>query len=205
MERLDETDAALRAGPDDALVERDHIEGIVDPHPRLLAWSARRRHGLLDADDVQTMIRDDAAMVRRRGIEFAIERPSVDLIEILEGVDVELAELAAFAIGERAHATEAEVEALVRTATGHEDALCRESSIAALGAVAADRDGAVGDDIREAILAGCRDKAAVRRRAVIALAAIDHESVDAALDRALQDRDAQVRRAARELTAEPDS
>lgn len=44
-----------------------------------------------------------------------------------------------------------------------------------------------------AILAACNDKPAVRRRAVLALAPFDGEEVDAALEKALEDRDWQVR------------
>jgi HEAT repeat protein len=81
------------------------------------------------------------------------------------------------------------VAALARVATGHEDALCREAAVAALGAV--------GDPAGlPAVLAATQDKATVRRRAIIALAPFDGPEVEAALDRALEDRDWQVRQAA---------
>jgi len=88
--------------------------------------------------------------------------------------------------------TAAVVEALVRVARSHADALCRESAVAALGAIS-DRAGL------PAILAGLDDKPEVRRRAVIALAPFDGPEVDAALLRASTDRDKQVRAAAAEL------
>ena len=50
-----------------------------------------------------------------------------------------------------------------------------------------------------AILAATRDKPAVRRRAVIALAPFEGPEVDEALARALTDRDWQVRQAAEDL------
>jgi HEAT repeat protein len=50
-----------------------------------------------------------------------------------------------------------------------------------------------------AILAGCSDKPAVRRRAVLALAPFDGPEVQAALERALSDRDWQVRQGAEDL------
>ena len=84
------------------------------------------------------------------------------------------------------------VEALVRVAGSHIDPLCRESAVAALGAIA-DPAGL------PAILAGLDDKPEVRRRAVIALAPFDGPEVDAALARAAVDRDKQVRAAAAEL------
>jgi len=78
-------------------------------------------------------------------------------------------------------------------ATEHDDALVREASVAALGAIGDDRG-------LPAILAGCTDKPAVRRRAVLALAPFDGDEVEAALAAALVDRDWQVRQAAEDLT-----
>ena len=49
------------------------------------------------------------------------------------------------------------------------------------------------------VLAGLEDKPLIRRRAVIALAAIDSPESDAALRRCLADRDWQVRQAAEDL------
>ncbi len=66
--------------------------------------------------------------------------------------------------------------------------------------------GAIGDEGgKAAVLAATRDKPAVRRRAVVALAAFDGPDVDDALDRARRDRDRQVRDAVDELSgpAEP--
>ena len=60
--------------------------------------------------------------------------------------------------------------------------------------------GAIGDTAGlPAVLAACRDRATVRRRAVIALAAFEGPDVDAALRTALDDRDWQVRQAAEDL------
>ena len=68
----------------------------------------------------------------------------------------------------------------------------REAAVAALGAI--------GDPAGlPAILAATSDKPAVRRRAVLALAPFDGPEVDAALERALSDRDWQVRQAAEDL------
>jgi HEAT repeat protein len=70
----------------------------------------------------------------------------------------------------------------------------REAAVAALGAI--------GDTAGlPAILAATRDKPAVRRRAVIALAPFDGPEVEAALRTALGDRDWQVRQAAEDLLA----
>ncbi len=81
---------------------------------------------------------------------------------------------------------------LMAMATGHDDALCREAAVAALGAI--------GDPVGlDAVLAATQDKATVRRRAVIALAAFEGPGVDAALEAARTDRDWQVRQAAEDL------
>jgi HEAT repeat protein len=69
----------------------------------------------------------------------------------------------------------------------------REAAVAALGAI--------GDAAGlPAILAATGDKATVRRRAVLALAPFGGDEVDAALARAREDRDWQVRQAAEDLS-----
>jgi HEAT repeat protein len=68
----------------------------------------------------------------------------------------------------------------------------REAAVAALGAIGDERG-------LPAILHGCSDKPAIRRRAVLALAPFDGPDVDAALKSALDDRDWQVRQAAEDL------
>jgi len=86
------------------------------------------------------------------------------------------------------------VARLEELTTGHGDALCREAAVAALGAIGDERS-------LPAILRATTDKATVRRRAVIALAPYDGTEVDAALARAKDDRDWQVRQAAEDLLA----
>jgi HEAT repeat protein len=77
-------------------------------------------------------------------------------------------------------------------ATGHDDPTCREAAVAALGAI--------GDPTGlPAVLAATGDRPAVRRRAVLALAPFDGPEVEAALERALTDRDWQVRQAAEDV------
>ncbi len=108
--------------------------------------------------------------------------------------DSSVAEQAAWALGERSEGAGQEaVRALSVMAAEHEDALCREAAVAALGAIG-NRDGLA------AILHGTGDKPAIRRRAVIALAPFDGPEVDAALEKAKTDRDWQVRQAAEDLT-----
>ncbi len=125
-------------------------------------------------------------------VGFGAELAS-DLIEAL--ADPELSEVAAFALGELVmdHDTKQDaVAALGQQATTNEDALSRESAVAALGAL---------EDGLSFVLAATQDVATVRRRAVLALAPFEGPDVDEALQAALSDRDWQVRQAAEDLLA----
>ncbi len=82
-------------------------------------------------------------------------------------------------------------------ATGHDDARCRESAVAALGAIGDDR-------ARPAILAALDDKPPVRRRAIVALSNFEGPDIDEALLRASEDRDWQVRAAVNQLGRDDD-
>src|SRR4051794_9548374 len=142
--------------------------------------------GALASEDVAVGLADRDAVVRRRACEVAVA-VDVDLVPRLGDSDTGVVEAACWALGERAaRAGVAAVAALARVATDHDDPLCREAAVAALGAV--------GDEAGlPAILAATTDRPAVRRRATLALAPFDGPEVDAALQRALQDRDWQVR------------
>jgi len=140
--------------------------------------------------------RDADPNVRRRAAELA---PALRgnasagvLLALLADTQPLVAEAAAFALGEHPSATPRVITALSRAATGHADALVREAAVAALGAI--------GDaSALPAVLAACDDKPAVRRRAVLALAAFEGREVDARLRQALEDRDWQTRTAAEQL------
>ena len=67
---------------------------------------------------------------------------------------------------------------LIELAGGAEVPLVREAAVAALGAIGDERG-------LPAIIAGCSDQPAVRRRAVLALAPFDGDEVEAAIERAL--------------------
>jgi HEAT repeat protein len=116
------------------------------------------------------------------------------LVALLDDREVSVAEAAAWALGELGPAAvEAEaVGRLAEAAIGHSDPLVREAAVAALGAL--------GDQAgMEAVLAACKDKPAIRRRAVLALAAFEGPEVDAALQAAREDKDWQTRQAAEDL------
>jgi HEAT repeat protein len=114
----------------------------------------------------------------------------VSLDAALTDADPSVVEAAAWASGEREDP--AAVPLLAALARRHDDPLCREAAVAALGAI--------GDPAGlPTVLAATEDKPAVRRRAVLALAPFEGPEVDAALQRALTDPDRQVRQAAEDL------
>ena len=169
--------------------------GDGDPAVRATALGALERMGSATDADVATLLTDDSPAVRRRAAEVARHHAAIDLVPRLADTDSSVVEAAAWALGEREEAMERTVSALVAVATSHEDPLCREAAVAALGAISDERG-------LPAILAATSDKPAIRRRAVIALAPFEGPEVDAALQRALEDRDWQVRQAAEDLLAE---
>lgn len=142
---------------------------------------------------------DAAPAVRRRATELApsITEPAArTLVGLIRDPDPLVAESAAFASGEIAWegARRARVVRALDAAARHDDALVRESAVAALGSLG-DPDGL------PAILAACSDQPSVRRRAVLALAPFDGPEVEAALTVALGDADWQTRQAAEDLVA----
>jgi hypothetical protein len=163
-----------------------------DETVRALALGALDRLGELTDEQVQTAIADRSPTVRRRAIELAAGRPAVDLTPALDDPDPTVVEQAAWACGEHEVVSDDVLHRLIQLAGGSDVALVREAAVAALGAIGDERG--LG-----AILAGCADQPAVRRRAVLALAPFDGDEVDAAIERALGDRDWQVRQAAEDL------
>lgn len=163
-----------------------------DPSLRLAAVGALARAGVLTDEELHAGLQDPDPGVRRRAAELAVAHPAESttgaLLALLADSDLLVAEMAAWALGERAPTAEV-ISALSRTAVEHDDALCREAAVAALGAL--------GDPAGlSAILKATSDKPAIRRRAVIALAPFEGPEVDAALLKARSDRDWQVRQAA---------
>lgn len=171
---------------------------LVDPDPtvRATALGALERLGALSSDDVARALDDPVAAVRRRASEAAAALPGDEppsLRRALASDDATVVEVAAWASGERLPPEPGIVDLLAALAVGHDDALVREAAVAALGSI--------GDDAGlPAILAATSDKATVRRRAVLALAPFDGPEVEAALARAREDRDWQVRQAAEDLS-----
>lgn len=164
-----------------------------DAGTRAAALGALARMRALTDDDVRVGLADPAPRVRRRALALAVARPAVTIVAALDDPAPVVVEQAAWACGEREPADEGAVPRLAALATRHDDALVREAAVAALGAIG-DRAGL------PAILAATTDKPAIRRRAVLALAPFDGDEVEAALQRALDDRDWQVRQAAEDVS-----
>lgn len=167
-----------------------------DPSVRATALGALARMATLATDDLVAALADPAPTVRQRAAELTAAVPGDEpppLLPLLSDPDVSVIETAAWACGERVPPEPGIVVALSELAIGHEDPLCREAAVAALGAL--------GDPAGlPAILNATSDKPAIRRRAVLCLAPFEGPEVDAALAKALDDRDWQVRQAAEDLS-----
>ena len=166
--------------------------GSADPAIRSTALGALERLGRLDDDELVRAFADASPAVRRRAAEIAATHPAIDLRPLLDDDDVFVVEMAAWSCGEHEAVDDPTLFRLVELATHHTEPLVREAAVAALGAIGDERG-------LPAILHGTQDKPAIRRRAIIALTPFDGPEVDAALERALTDRDWQVRQAAEEL------
>lgn len=163
-----------------------------DPTVRATGYGALERLGLLTDAQLASALSDPHPTVRRRAAELAARHPGVDLLDALDDPDPAVVEVAAWACGEHERVRAEVLDRLVHLATEHREPLVREAAVAALGAI--------GEEAGlPAILAACSDKPAVRRRAVLALAPFEGAEVDHALQRALADRDWQVRQAAEDL------
>lgn len=182
----------------------DALLGLVhddtDPRVRCAALGALARLPDPAAAVWAQAAADPDPTVRRRAAELAPvfagagSEIAAGLLGVLADDDPGVAEAAAWALGELGPAAvdAGTVGLLAEAAGSHGDPLVREAAVAALGALG-DRGGLA------AVLAACHDKPAIRRRAVLALAAFDGPEVDAALRRALDDKDWQTRQAAEDL------
>lgn len=175
---------------------------------RASALGALARIGVLQPSEVSAALADPAPEVRRRACDLAgslgLVEVAPQLVEVIGDDNPTVTEAACYALGEleglrEGHgpgavtgAVPAALRALGATATSHADPLCREAAVAALGSLRQPAG-------LPAVLAALGDKPAIRRRAVVALAAFEGPEVDAALDKAAHDRDWQVRQVAEDL------
>ena len=157
---------------------------------RATCLSALVKMGQANSDHFKKSFEDPSALVRRTACYLSISLSQLDPTQLLLDEDTLVVEMAAWACGEKNLTTS--VPLLISIASTHQDPLCREAATAALGAI--------GDpSALDTILARLDDKPQIRRRAVIALAAYEGESVQLALEKSLSDRDWQVRQIAEDL------
>jgi len=170
-----------------------------DPRHRVLALRAGVRRGIVSLEQWRAALADPEVTARREALTLlAYEEIDFDLVaplvlEALNDEDALVVDGAIFALAEHVHGDA--VEQLSTIALSHEDARCRESAVAALGVLGDDRG-------RRAVLAALEDKPPVRRRAIVALSNFEGPDIEAALARASEDRDWQVRAAVDQLTKE---
>ncbi len=167
--------------------------GDDDPRVRASSIAVLLENDALDESLIDLGLCDRHPLVRMSMARAAAQNSSISVLELLSDEDYSVVEIACWAAGEQTERNDSIIEALSGIALQHEDALCRESAVAALGALG---------DVRglESILEATQDIATVRRRAVIALAPFEGQAVTDALQLALSDRDWQVRQAAEDLT-----
>ena len=210
-----------------AVAERLLDDG--DARVRAAALGALARCGALRAEQILRALGDEAAAVRCRAAELALTE--VELVGLLSDPDASVVEVAAAALGERDWDA-GPVGELCRVARSHDDPLCRESAVAALGAIAAGVDAgadaplgaAAGAEAGpgaahaaatsvpheaartmafEVLLAAMDDRPQIRRRALLGLFQFDDDRAADAVQAALEDRDRQVRAVAGELLGVP--
>ena len=183
---------AARAGFTGDLAAARAALADAEPDVRSAALRSLDRLDELDDATLTDGLADDTPSVRIAALELAAPRPTPSIDHLLDDPEPAVVEQAAWACGERDTAPHPPIPRLAALARDHDDPLVREAAVAALGALG-DESGLA------AVLAATTDKPAVRRRAVLALAAFDGPDVDAAWERARDDRDRQVRDAVDEL------
>lgn len=171
---------------------------LVDPDAttRRVALGALERLKELTAAELRVALDDSNVSVRRRALEISAQRPDVEIASYLYDSDASVADMAAFSLGEREEIDA--VEGLREMASGHSDELCRETAVAALGALAT-TTGADRPTILICLLEAMNDRAQVRRRAVLGLFQFEESEARQAVESALSDKDRQVRAVASEL------
>lgn len=170
------------------------------PRARVLALRGLLRRRAFDEALWNDVLADEAPLVLHEVLtQIGFVRPTLSswhgVIAQLRNDDPLVAEAAAFALGE-CGVVDA-LDELRWVLANHEDARCRESAVVALGQLGV-------DDARPAVITALLDKPTVRRRAVVALSNFEGDEVEAALDRASDDRDWQVRSAVEQLRKDLD-
>ncbi len=192
--------AGFAMGPDFERILRQNLHARDGRH-RVLALRGAVRQALMGSPDWLEVLTDRDVDVRREALAQLAYVGDIDesvlrvMVQLLDDADPLVVDAAAFALGEHLYVDA--VEPLSQVASSHDDARCRESAVAALGAIGDDRG-------RVAVLRALDDKAPVRRRAIVALSNFEGPDIDEALARASEDRDWQVRAAVTQLRSEDD-
>ena len=164
-----------------------------EPDVRATALRVLDNEGKLEKSIVERSLSDSAFKVRN-AIAYLISRNrDIPAMKFLLDEDAEIVEIACWGVGERGDTSAEILDVLQSITESHSDSLCRESAVAALGALGDEK--ALGS-----ILKAVEDIATVRRRAVLALAPFDGPEVELAIAKALEDRDWQVRQAAEDIS-----
>lgn len=207
--------AAVVAGHRGEAAAAERLLDDDDAGVRAAALGALARCGALRADQVRQALGDRAATVRCRAAELA--PPEIELVGLLSDADASVVEVAAAALGERDR-DPGPVAELCRVARSHDELLCRESAVAALGAIAAGLDADAGPEsdaaldathdadramALEVLLDAMDDRPQIRRRALLGLHQFDDDRAETAVRAGLEDRDRQVRAVAGELLGVP--
>ena len=164
-----------------------------EPDVRATALRVLDNEGKLEKGIVERSLSDSAFKVRNALAYLISRNRDIPAMKFLLDEDAEIVEVACWGIGERGDASAEVLDVLQSITESHSDSLCRESAVAALGALG-NRD-ALGS-----ILKAVEDIATVRRRAVLALAPFDGPEVELAIAKALEDRDWQGRQAAEDIS-----
>ena len=164
-----------------------------EPDVRATALRVLDNEGKLEKGIVERSLSDSAFKVRSALAYLLSTNRDIPAMKFLLDEDAEIVEIACWGIGERGDTSAEVLDVLQSITESHSDSLCRESAVAALGALG-NRD-ALGS-----ILKAVEDIATVRRRAVLALAPFDGPEVELAIAKALEDRDWQVRQAAEDIS-----
>ena len=179
---------------DEASARASLISG--DSSTRRLAIGALERLNSLTTSELRAALDDPSSSVRRKALEITAKRSDVYARHHLSDPNPSVAETAAFAVGEQLDV--AATELLILMAQRHEDALCRESAIAALGALVASAE-IHRVAILDCLLGAMSDKPQVRRRAVLGLSQFEEPQAQQMVEQALLDKDRQVRSVAADL------
>ena len=164
-----------------------------EPDVRATALRVLDNEGKLEKGIVERSLSDSAFKVRNALAHLISRNRDIPAMKFLLDEDAEIVEIACWGIGERGDASAEVLDVLQSINESHSDSLCRESAVAALGALG-NRD-ALGSILKAVV-----DIATVRRRAVLALAPFDGPEVELAIAKALEDRDWQVRQAAEDIS-----